>query len=248
MLHYLIRFLGWSFGLRFVPYNYVKPVLRWGRFRRWGSGFFWIIPLVEQTLKPIDTGVCKALLRFYTVMSQDNIPFEFYVTVLFAFKPDDQIPYKELADRLVHLSQEQRLEPVLKSMIQDHLSERLRNLVATIKAEEMCHDSTRIHIKHDLIHYLTMRLHDMGLHLIGEGILIQEIMVPEKFQRIMLDVEQHNVILRKLNEYRDQPVLIDKAVQAELMDSLEERKGDLSIGAYLDLDYLHYPRRRKSGE
>jgi hypothetical protein len=246
MLHYLVRALGWPLGLRFVTYNYIKPISRWGRFKRWGSGYFWIIPLVEQTHSPIDIGVRKAQLNFNKVMSQDNIPFEFRLTVLFAFNPDlkRQIPSKELADRFVIFSEQQQLDPVFKSMINDYISERLRSYIATIKAEEVCHESTRFRIKHDLIHHLEVRLHDLGLILIGDGILIHEIMVPEKFQRMMLDAEQHEVILRSLSEYKDQPELIDKAVQAEFLDSLEEHKGEVRIGPRLDLDYLYYPREQ----
>jgi hypothetical protein len=90
-----------------------------------------------------------------------------------------------------------------------------------------------------------VRLHDLGVTLFGEKILVREIIAPDKFQRTMLDAEQHEVILRSFNEYKDQPELIDKAVQAEFMDSLEERKGDLRIGTRLDLDYLHYPPKNK---
>lgn len=243
MIHYLIRFLGWPFGLRFAPYNYVKPVLGWGRFRRWGRGFFWINPLVEQTQPCIDTGMRKKSLAFSRVVTQDNIPFEFYLTIFFAFQPDSQVPRRELADRLIHLSEENKLEPALHSLIEDHVSERLRGFISMIKAEDVCHDATRAHIKHDLIHYLRVLLHNLGATLIGEGVLVREIIAPEKFQRTMLDAEQHEVILRTLNAYKNQPELIDKAVEAEFLDSLEERRGELKIGSLLDLDFLHYPRK-----
>jgi regulator of protease activity HflC (stomatin/prohibitin superfamily) len=245
MMHYLIKFLGWPFGLRFAPYNYVKPVLRWGQFHRWGRGFFWIIPFVEQTRADIDTGMHKKPLNLSVVMSQDNIPFEFRLTVLFIFQPDRKTPGKELATQLIYLSEETKLEMALNSMIEDHLSDKLRDLVSAIKAEDVYRASNRIRIKRDLIHSLEVRLHDWGVTLIGEKVLIREIIAPEKFQRTMLEAEQHEVILRALNAYKDQPELIDKAVQAEFLDNLEDRKVDLRIGTLLDLDYLRHPRKEE---
>lgn len=46
-----------------------------------------------------------------------------------------------------------------------------------------------------------------------------------------------------LKEHKEALGLIDKMMETEFLDSLEDRKGDLQIGSHLDLDYLRHPRR-----
>ena len=238
MIHYLLRIFGWPLGLRFAPDGQVMPILRWGRLNRVrGPGVFWVNPLLEQTLPSVYIGGRLANLTFIEVISSDNIPFTFHLTILYAFRPNlASVAVIAPLIRLPKADLDARLETIVKSFT----GEELLNLVSTFRAEEICNISTRLAIKRDLIHHLNVHLHDLGFTM--RNVLLQGIAADKKFRHTMLNVEQHEATLRKLREFEDNPDLIDQAMQAELLDSLEEREGDLNFISTLDLDYLHHPR------
>jgi regulator of protease activity HflC (stomatin/prohibitin superfamily) len=192
MIRYLIQILMWPFGLRFAPDNHVVPILRLGRFHRvQGPGFFWVIPFLEHTLAPIDTGARVMELVFNDVTSRDNIPFRFHLTVIFTFKPS--FATKEEAAQLIRLSNK-KLEMRLEALVRDYTSDGLRRLAAKFCADEMSKDSTRFTIQWNLSHYLNYSLDTIGLILAKKGgVLIQEIVADKKFKEAMVNLQQQNV-------------------------------------------------------
>lgn len=237
MIFHLIRGLGWPFGLRFAPDNHVVPIIRSGRFKRVGGpGFFWIIPLWEETLPSINTAAHVEKFTFYKVVSQDNIPFNFQLTTIFQFRPD--LAGKEIAARFVRLP-ESVLATSLRSIVHDFASEGLRALAAKFKAEELRNNKTRFIIKRNLIQHLNSGLRGLGVIAAKrDGVIIRGIDGDERFDRTMLDIEQHEAILRTLSHYRENPELIDEVMRAELLACLENLKGNLTLLSPLEFDYF----------
>jgi hypothetical protein len=238
MIYHLIRGLGWPFGLRFARDNQVVPIVRLGRLKRVrGPGFFWIIPFVEGTLKPISTAAHVEKFMFDKVVSQDNIPFDFRLTAIFEFRPELVAP--TILARFVHLS-ETDLVTRLRSIVHDFTSEGLRALAVKFKAEELRNDKTRFIIKRNLIKYLSSNLRSLGLVPVKDvGIIIRAIDGDQRFERTMLDVEQHEAILQILSQYKDNPELIDDAVRTEMLACLANLKGNLTLLSPLEFDYFH---------
>jgi hypothetical protein len=140
--------------------------------------------------------------------------------------------------RFVHLS-ETELTTRLRSIVHDLTSEGLRALAVKFKAEELRNDKTRFIIKRNLIQHLSSSLRSLGLVPVKDvGIIIRAIDSDQRFERTMLDVEQHEAILRLLSHYKDNPELIDEAVRAEMLACLTNLKGNLTLLSPLDFDYL----------
>ena len=236
MLHFIARILGWFIGLRFAEDNFVAPILRSERFYRVaGPGFFWVNLFTERMLPPVDIGVRFAPFHFTEVVSQDNIPFTVRMTVLFAFNPERA--NKETIARLVRLPA-QDLTQTLQAVVQDHTCSCLYSLASKFQATDLRGHTARVNIKRNLITYLRNHLQGLGLSFGDDGVLIKEIIADERFKYTMLHVEQHRETLEALSKYhQEDPNLVDKAVQAELLDSLESHQGAINIGARFGLDY-----------
>jgi len=176
-------------------------------------------------------------LTFDKVVSQDNIPFDFRLTTIFEFRPELVDP--TILARFVHRS-ETELVTRLRSIVHDFTSEGLRALAVKFKAEELRNDKTRFIIKRNLIQHLSSGLRSLGLVPVKDvGIIIRAIDGDQRFERTMLDVEQHEAILRILSHYKDNPELIDEAVRAEMLACLTNLKGNLTLLSPLEFDYLH---------
>lgn len=257
MIQRLLQILGWPVGFRFPRENEVVPILRWGRYKEVkGSLLFWIMPFIEQTLPPISTGVRAARYYFPNVMSQDNIPFTFNVTVRFQFDPT-LVP-REVVAQLIHPPDEvsdkkvlvERLDERLKSIVRDYAGECLYRLASRFRAEELCRDLTRSTIQQELTHYLEVCLQSLGLiPLRSGGVLIHEIVADEKFKNTMLSIEGHEATLRSLSHYEDKPDLIDEAMRAEFVAGLEDQEEHIMFRSHLDLDHPYRsPRAPKKPE
>ena len=222
-MKWLIKTLGRIVGLHFAPDNHLTPVLRLGRYRRVaGPGFFWINPLLSSTLPPVSTGVRVTKLLFTEVLSQDNIPFTVELTVLYTFDPAASLP--NVAAQLVRAP-----TTVLDDIVKDYASQGLRRLASRYKAETLSSEDASGSIETNLTNFLRAEMTVLGLAPLRKGgVLLKEIIAPEKFQRAMLVVRRLEAILAVLARHPADS-LIQQMLQTEFVTGLSEIEGDLTL-------------------
>ncbi len=268
MIRSLFMALGWPFGLRFADYNYVRPIFGRAGFKRWGRRYFWKLPLVERVLPPIYTGVNTAVFTIPDVASRDNIPFTFEVKVRYMFTPNSDLSQEKTTTQILNLSKSvsnlasiASIKEGLEMIVHDHVGDRVRCLASKVEAEQMSCHATRVNFKHDLVDYLRNHLRYLSLTFENDAVLLQSIKPDSKFTHTMLNIEQHQATLRTLGDYlekhekvlkmledhKDALKLLDKMTETEFFDSLEDRQGEVQIGSFLDVDYLHRSRRGNQG-
>lgn len=224
-MNWLIQTIGKLFGIHFAPDNHVIPVLRWGRYHRVkGPGLFWIMPLFEKALPAVKTSIHVGDFFFEEVLSKDNIPFQIQVTVLFIFAPNEAI--KEAAAQLVRAG-----DALLQTIVREFTNRRLRRMVATFNAEELSGDEVVAKIEKGLVHYLKYEMSRLGLKPLkahNGGVMIKEVIAPEKFKRTMLDVKHDEAILEVLRGY-PVPELVQLLNQVIFANSLKDHSGQLAL-------------------
>ena len=221
LLTNLLQYLGWYFA----PDNHIVPVYRYGRYHRAaGPGFFWIIPFIESTLNPVKTSIHVGNFIFSGVLSGDNIPFAFHLTILFTFKPDQAI--KAAAAQLVKGG-----DDLFTIIMRDFVNRRLRRLVALVQAQELCLAPKVANIERHLAQALTREMKALGLaplKIEDGGVMIKEVVAPESFQQTMLDVKHDEAILEVLRSY-PVPELVQLLNQVIFANSLKGRSGELAL-------------------
>jgi len=222
-MKHVLSFLGKSIGIHFAPDNHVVPVLRLEQYHRVeGPGFFWIKPLLERTLSPIKTSLYVGNYSFAEVLSQDNIPFDIQVSILFTFNPRSTT--KTTAAMLVRSD-----EATLKLIVKEYANQHLRRLISRFRAEQLNRDTTLSGVEYDLAKWLKTELAALGIApLPSGGVLIKETSPPEQFKRTMLDVN-HDRALLKLLSSQHVPDLAQQLYQVIFANSLKERSGDLVV-------------------
>ncbi len=231
----LINIFKSLFFFHFAPDNHVSPVLRLGRYHRVdGPGFFWTIPLLEQALSPVKTGLHVGNFSFTETLSQDNIPFTVRMTVLFSFKPQSAL--KTAAAQLVLEG-----DDLLQLIVKEYTSQGLRRLTAKFKAEKLSSGEARFSIEQNLARFLLAELRALGLApLANGGILIKEVVGHDKFRRAMLDAKRLDANLQVVTSYHAVGNLIQQAIQAGFVTSLEELDGNLTLLSTLaPLESIH---------
>lgn len=224
-MKWLIQYMGKLVGVHFAPDNHVTPILRWGRYHRvGGSGFFVTWPVIERTLSPVKTGLHIENFYFEEVLSKDNIPFQIQVTVLFTFAPSAAI--RPVAAQLVQAD-----DTLLQTIVREFTNRRLRRLVGTFNAEELSDDKVVTKIENGLVHYLKYEMNTLGIKPLEAkdgGVMIKEVIAPEKFKRIMLNVIQEEAILEVLRNY-PVPELVQLLNQLIFVNNLEDHPGHLAL-------------------
>ncbi|MCB8983386.1 MAG: SPFH domain-containing protein [Ardenticatenaceae bacterium] len=218
----MIQFFGRCVGKQLAPDNCVVPILRLDRFHRLGGpGYFQINPFMERTLSPVSVGLRVGEFSFQEVQSQDNIPFDIKLTVLYQFVPDG------LDARVI--SQIVRLEPrKIEGIVRSYASQGLRRLAASYPAADLSGTAVLSAIERDLTGFLRGNLHALGLVPLRQGgILIKETVPPERFKQTMLLARQHHVTLDALSQYRDR--LNEMAIRAQFLAGLERFQGNLAL-------------------
>lgn len=225
----LISMLGRPFGLRFAPDNHVLPVLRLGQYHRVGGpGFFRIVPLLERTMPPVKTSLHVGDFVFEDVLSRENIPLRVRLTVLFTFNP--AAAPKSAAAVLVRGG-----DQLLQIIIRDYASQGLRHLVSRFKAEELSGGIARSIIERDLTHFLSAEMRTLGIAPLRQGgLLLKEMIGPEKFTLAMLNVKRYEATLQLLAHYRELS-LVEHAILAEFLIGLADREGDLALMSPLEI-------------
>lgn len=218
----LLPLLG-LIGLRFCPDNHIVPVFRWGRYGRVGQpGFFWINPILEETLSPVKTSLHVGDFNFSEVTSKDNIPFKVQLTVLFTFEPTAAL--KSAAAQLVRGG-----DRLLQIIVRDYTSQGLRRLVSRFEAEKLCAEATMKAIELELTDFLTGEMQILGLAPLAKGgILIKDTIPPEKFKQTMLDVRHNEAILEVLRSY-PVPELVQLLNQVIFANSLKDHSGQSAV-------------------
>jgi len=218
----MLQLCGRVVGRQLAPDNCVVPVLRLDRFHRLGGpGYFQINPFLERTLPPVSIGLRVGEFHFQEVQSQDNIPFNIRLTVLYQFVPDG------LEARVT--SQIVRLEPrQVEGIVRSYASQGLRRLAGRYPAMELSGSNALSAIEGDLAGFLNANLRALGLvPLRHGGILIKETIPPDKFKQTMLLARQHHVTLDALSQYRDR--LNEMAIRAQFLAGLETFRGNLAL-------------------
>jgi hypothetical protein len=159
---------------------------------------------------------------FEDVLSQDNIPFTMQMTVLFKFEP-------RLAPQMVAAQLVRAPASLLKVIVKDYADEGLRRIASTFRAEEMSGAVARRVIEQDLTRYLKAQLRILGLVPIDPGgLLIKEVVAPDKFSRSMVNVNGLGATMRELGRYRD-ITLMELGTLAAFLNALVDREGDLTF-------------------
>jgi hypothetical protein len=114
------------------------------------------------------------------------------MTVLFTFNPD---PIKrEVAAQMV-----QGGGPLFEAIVKDYTNQTLRRLVSRFEAEIIGAEITMDTIERNLTELLTDKMKSVGLApLPKEGILIKEVIPPEKFKQTMLEAKYDEILLKIL--------------------------------------------------
>jgi hypothetical protein len=219
----LIQGIGKLVGIHHTPDNHVTPIFRWGRYHRVrGPGFFGVIPLIERTLPSVKTSIHVGNFYFTEILSQDNIPFTIQMTVLFTFNPDKAL--KTAAAQLV-----QGGDNLLRIIVQDYTNQGVRRLAAKYQAEKLGNAEALSTIERNLTGYLTTTMRVLGLApLKRDGVLLKEIVAPEKFRHTMLDVRHDEALLEVLRSY-PVPELVQLLNQMIFASSLKDRSGQLAL-------------------
>ncbi len=220
--------VGKFFGGRFAPDNTVVPVMRYEQFHRLaGPGIFHIKPMMETTLEPVSLGIRIGEFKFEDVLSHDNIPFSMRMTVLFKFDPE--ATHEKMLPQLVRLSPR-----ILEDIVKKYANRGVRRLAARFDAEELCNEQPMQTIERDLTRFLRANLAALGLApLPTDGILIQEMVAPYKFQQTMLAIRQHKATLEVLQGYQEAQ-LVDQALRAQFLAGLEHHEGNLTVLSALE--------------
>jgi regulator of protease activity HflC (stomatin/prohibitin superfamily) len=222
-----IQSVGKFIGIRFAPDNQIVPVLRLEQFNRiHKGGYFWINPLIEETLPPLSVGLQVGNFTLKEVLSADNIPFTLKLTVLFQFDPN--LPPSTVLAQVV------RIPPgKLNDIVEDYTSQGVRRLASAFTSEELGGKTAVSQIETSLCHFLKAQLHVLGLVPLRQGgILIKEIIAPEKFKQAMLHVHQHQATLQMLSSYPEH--LIEQAIRTDFLTGLEDHTGNLTLFSSLD--------------
>jgi hypothetical protein len=223
-LEWLIQTLGQLVGIYFfIPDNHVVPVLRMKRYHRVeGPGIFWINPFFERTLPPVKTSLYVGEFIFREVMSKDNIAFSIQMTVLFTFKPDQAL--KDAAAMLV-----QGGEELLKTIVKEYTDTALRCLASRFNAEALGHEAARLTIQRILVPLLASEMRTLGIAPLREGgVLLKQVVPPDKFKWAMLIAQRLETLLRTLAPFPARQ-LIEQVLQAEFVTGLEQLEGNLTF-------------------
>jgi regulator of protease activity HflC (stomatin/prohibitin superfamily) len=223
----LAQSFGKFIGIRFAPDNKIVPVLRWEQFNRVEKGgYFWINPFIEEALPPISVGLQVGNFAFNEVLTADNIPFTVKLTVLFQFDPS--LPPPSVLAQVVRLPANK-----LSDIVEDYASQGLRRLASTFTAEELGGKTAVSQIENSLRRFLKAQLNVLGLVPLRQGgILVKEVIAPEKFKQAMLHVHQHQATLQMLSHYPEK--LIEQAIRTDFLTGLEDHSGNLTLFSSLD--------------
>jgi hypothetical protein len=121
----------------------------------------------------------------------------------------------------------------LHDIVEGYASQGLRRLASTFTAEELGGKTAVSNIENALTHFLKIQLGVLGLVPLRQGgILIKEVIAPEKFKQAMLHVHQHQATLQMLSKYPEK--LIEQAIRTDFLTGLEDHSGNLTLFSSLD--------------
>jgi regulator of protease activity HflC (stomatin/prohibitin superfamily) len=204
----VLSFLAGLIGLHFVPENYKAAVTRFGMYHRArGPRFIWIIPFVERVENLVKIGMRFATFPIKQVLSNDGIPLDFELTVVYSFDPDSTS--RPIAAQLVRLP-----DHILEDIVREYADKSLRQAVAQHNTGAICTGGAIAAIEQGVIGGLQARVRHLGLApMAGGGVMIKEITPHGDFLETVLAAKEHEMILRVLTDYGAADV--DQALLAE---------------------------------
>ena len=219
----LYQILGKILGIYFTPDNQVTPVMRLGRYHRVEQpGFFWKMPLFEQALPPVKTGIHVGNFSFEEVLTKNNVPFKLQMTVLFTFNPNSAL--KSAAAELV-----QGGDDLLRIIVRDYTNQGVRRLVSKYEASELASQKAMTSIERTLTRLLISELRPLGLAPLKEdGVLIKETVAPLEFKQSILDARRLEAILYTLAGF-PRPDLVEQAIRAGFVTGLERLESNVFL-------------------
>jgi hypothetical protein len=222
--------------LHFAPDNYVVPVMRLGLYHRAkGPGFAWSWPFYEWALPPTKTSLYVVKLYLEEAVSKDNVPFTVRMTILATL--DLNSIEKKIAAVLVKGG-----EPVIQEIVKEYTNQGLRRVVSRFNAVDLSEEGPRSEIEQNLTRFLRGELQALGIApLPSGGVLIKEIVAPEKFKRGILNAGRFAIMLQTLTSYHALGDLIQQAIQAGMMTGLEDLD-DVNLALLAQSDNLNLHR------
>lgn len=219
----LFATLGRLSGIHFSPDNHVVPILRWGRYHHVKEpGFFWVIPLIEQTLPPIKTGLQVGNFTFEEVLTKNNVPFKVHLTVLYNFSPN--LAHDSAKPMLVRGGDE-----LFRVIVKDYTNQGLRRLISQYDATELTGQEALPDIERNLTRLLTGAMRPLGIAPLADGgVLIKETVAPQGFKQAILDARRLEALLYVLASF-PLPGLVEQAIRAGFMTGLERLESNVFL-------------------
>ncbi len=220
----IIHTVARSLGFHFTPDNTIVPVMRLGLFHHFaGPGRFFIPPSFERPLAPITVGIRTGRYTLDEVVSQDSIAFRFNVVVRFFYDPR-KAASREIQARIIHAPDSAWID-----LVEDRTSQAVRRLASGFVAEELTRRDALHYIETNTRRFLAAEIKPIGLSVADNAVIIKEVRAPQKFKQTMLQVRQHQAVINVLAAAARQPEIVEQAIRAEFMNSLEGHPGNLTI-------------------
>jgi len=234
----VLSFLVGLIGFHFIPENHKAAVMRLGMYHRArGPGFIWIIPFVERVENIVKIGMRFATFLIKQVLSNDGIPLDFELTVIYNFDPDSTS--RPIAAQLVRLP-----DHILENIVREYADKSLRQAVAQHSTEAICTGGAIADIERDVIEGLQARIRHLGLAPMADGgMMIKEITPRKDFLESILATKGYEMILKVLTGY---PIAdVDQALLAELVRGFKDAPPRV-LSSFSEL--LRFPRAERSDE
>lgn len=163
--------VGTLFGERVAPQNTVIPILRYERYHRFEDpGKFYISPMIERSLQPIDTSLKSLRFSFKDIFNKDNLPYNFELTLLYRFTP--QTASHKYQGELVYWTEE-----ITKNIVEEYSIRAIRLLVSTLSSNDILgnENGSSRDFNLDLARLLRSNLQKYGIVITNRDVILKRI-------------------------------------------------------------------------
>lgn len=208
---------GWQV---FTPDNHLTPIFQYKLFNRLAEpGFSPINPFVESAYPAIKTSIRVGNFLFDEALSDDSIPMEIQLTILFKFDPrgcDNKIiaQFALVGDE------------VFTAIIEDYARQGLMQLISRYRAEELKEARVQNEMKNALFRSVNADVAVLGLSIPVAGCITFQRLVPHaRYVRTQLENANLFAKLKQLKLVDEKTV--DLLVRTDALHTLEHIEGGM---------------------